>query len=122
MRKGFIFCLVSSARPMHELLRPNLIDQQKAMENQFKGMSKVAFSYEEFKKTRGDLIKTINSSLTKEDKEFLLSIKHTKPNWSIYNFKDFPAVQWKLHNLKSLREKNPAKYQTLCKALEEMLK
>jgi hypothetical protein len=29
------------------------------------------------------------------DKVFLLSIKMGIPDWHIYDFKDFPAAQWK---------------------------
>jgi len=33
-----------------------------------------------------------------------------KPNWHIYDFKGFPAVQWKLMNVERLIAENPKKH------------
>ena len=52
VKKGFLFGLLSSKRPIHELLSPNLIDQRSAMANQFAGMSHEPFTYEGFETTR----------------------------------------------------------------------
>ena len=111
IKAGFIYGLLSSPSPMHELINPNLHDQRKTMESQFTGMSNEAFSYEEFEATRMELLNTVSMALTAEDKEFLLSIKGLKPNWSRYQFQDFPAVRWKIQNLETLRVDNPKKYQ-----------
>ncbi|MGM9853038.1 MAG: nucleotidyl transferase AbiEii/AbiGii toxin family protein [Muribaculaceae bacterium] len=45
IKKGLIFCLLGSDRPVHESFAPNLIDQREEMENQFIGMSDIPFSY-----------------------------------------------------------------------------
>lgn len=121
IKTGFIFCLLGSDRPIHEVIRPNLQDQRLAMINQFEGMSEKPFSYEDFEKTRGHLIETIYSNLTDEDKTFLLSIKNVEPDWSIYDFEKFPAVQWKLQNLQKLKQSNPHKHQEQYEALREKL-
>ncbi len=121
VRKGFIFCLLSGERPFHEMLLPNFKDQRQAMTNQFSGMSNKAFSYEDFEETRMNLVRTVSKSLTQEDKDFLLSFKNCEPDWSIYNFERFPAVQWKLQNLKKLKENNPNKYNDLFEALKRGL-
>ncbi len=110
IRKGFLLCLLCSDRPINEVLVPNFQDQRKAMENQFIGMSDVPFTYEDFERTREQLVKTINQGLTDTDKEFLLSVKNCEPDWSIYDFERFPAVQWKLQNLRKLKESNPDKH------------
>src|SRR5690606_9937515 len=39
IKKGFILFLLSSNRPLHEMLHPNLIDQRETIFNQFEGMS-----------------------------------------------------------------------------------
>jgi hypothetical protein len=49
IKRGIIYGLVSSNRPTHELLAPNLLDQQAAFENQFEGMSTTEFSYADFR-------------------------------------------------------------------------
>ena len=110
IKKGFFLCLLGSDRPIHEIISPNLQDQRATLENHFIGMSNEDFSYEEFETVRRRLIDTIHKSLTKEDKEFLLSVKNLEPDWSIYDFSHFPAIIWKLQNLQRLKENNPEKH------------
>lgn len=121
VREGFIFCLLSGERPFHEILAPSFKDQRQAMTNQFAGMSNKPFDYEDFEQTRVDLVRTISKRLTPDDKKFLLSIKNCEPDWSIYNFENFPAVQWKLQNLKKLKEDNPRKHNDSFAALKRVL-
>jgi hypothetical protein len=121
VRTGFLLCLLCSDRPINEVLVPNFQDQRQAMENQFAGMSDVKFTYDDFERTREQLVETVNKSLTPKDKEFLLSVKNCEPDWSIYDFERFPAVQWKLHNLRKLKESNPDKHKQLYEALKEKL-
>src|SRR5690606_2632366 len=113
IKEGFIFCLLSSNRPLYEILNPHLTDQRHAMENHFNGMSDIPFSYKDFEKTRVELIATVNKSLTKEDKDFLLSFICLEPDWDIYDVEKFPAIRWKLKNLNKLKETNSSKYDEL---------
>src|SRR5690554_2228016 len=110
IKKGFIFYLISSNRPIAEMLKPRYKDQRSVFEKQFIGMTEEPFSYEEYEETRNLLIKTIHQSLTVGDKDFLMSIEKGKPDWSIYGFNDFPAVQWKLMNVERLIAENPKKH------------
>jgi predicted nucleotidyltransferase component of viral defense system len=119
--QGFLLSLVSSDRPIYEILKPNLLDQRPAMENQFNGMTTEVFGYDDFEVTRKKLIMQINESLTAPDKEFLLGFKGLTPDWSIYNFAEFPAVRWKLQNLEKLKNSNPKKYQQQLVLLERHL-
>ncbi|MCF6347865.1 MAG: nucleotidyl transferase AbiEii/AbiGii toxin family protein [Flavobacteriaceae bacterium] len=121
IKKGFLLGLLSSNRPLNEMLYPNFLDQQLAMTNQFEGMSNKPFNYQEFEETREALVDIIHKNLTDRDKEFLLSFKNLTPNWSIYDFEKFPAVQWKLQNLQKLKDSNPIKYIALFKSLKEKL-
>lgn len=122
VRTGFLFGLLSSKRPLHEMLTPNLLDQRSAMANQFEGMSEEVFTYEDFETTRNLLIKTIHENLTDSDKEFLLSFENNTPNWNAYNFEDYPAVQWKLQNLQNLKEDNPEKHREQLELLKSGLR
>ena len=119
IKNGFLLSLLSSNRPINEMLYPNFLDQQLAMTNQFEGMSNEPFNYQDFEETREALVATIHENLTDRDKEFLLSFKNLTPDWSIYDFEKFPAVQWKLQNLQKLKESNSVKYETLFKLLKE---
>lgn len=122
IKKGFLLLLLCSGRPIHEILNPNLINQKEAMVNQFEGMSYEPFTYDDFEKTRTVLINTIQNSLTKIDKDFLLAFNRLEPDWSNYNFEKFPAVQWKLMNLAKLKEQNTIKFDELNSSLLKLLK
>jgi hypothetical protein len=123
VKEGFLLCLLCSDRPINEVISPNFQDQRSALENQFAGMTDNEFSYEEYERIREKLVVTIHENLTDKDKEFLLSVKNTTPDWSIYDFQHFPSINWKLQNLRKLKEKNPEKhkeqYEALKKKLEE---
>jgi predicted nucleotidyltransferase component of viral defense system len=121
IKKGFLLLLLCSSRPTHEILNPNLINQEDAMVNQFLGMSYEPFTYNDFEETRTVLIKTIQNSLTKIDKQFLLAFNRLDPDWGNYNFENFPAVQWKLRNLARLKEQNKAKFDKMNQLLSELL-
>ena len=112
---------MSSNRPTHEMLNPNFLDQRMAFENQFEGMSAIEFSYDEYEATRLQLIETIQSSLNESDKAFLLSLNGLKPDWSIYDFQDFPSVKWKLLNLEKFETENPETYQQQLSELDRVL-
>jgi predicted nucleotidyltransferase component of viral defense system len=121
IKRGFIFGLVGSNRPTHEMLNPNLLDQRMAFENQFEGMSAIEFSYDEYEATRLQLIETIQSSLNESDKAFLLSLTGLEPDWSIYDFQEFPSVKWKLLNLEKFKTENPVTYQQQLSELDKVL-
>lgn len=122
IKKGFMLCLLSSNRPLNEMLQPNFIDQRETMVNQFEGMSSEPFTYEDFEKSRAELIDVVHQNLADKDKEFILSFNKGTPDWSIYDFEQFPAVQWKLQNLNKLKAINVEKFNTLNASLEKLLK
>ncbi len=121
IKYGFLYCLLSNERPIHELLSPNLLDQTAALEKQFSGMSTELFSYNDFQTVRNDLIGSISRLFEDSDKHFLLDFIRGKPDWSLYNFQQFPSIQWKLLNLEKLRLLNLAKFENQFKALEKIL-
>jgi len=121
IKAGFLLCLVSHDRPINEVISPNFLDQRQTMNNYFEGMSDELFTYDEFETTREQLVRAIHEGLTSQDKTFLLSVKNAKPDWSIYDFQRFPAVQWKLQNLKKLKDDNPDKHREQFDRLREKL-
>jgi predicted nucleotidyltransferase component of viral defense system len=118
IKKGFLFYLISSNRPFVEMLFPKFKDQTQAFSNQFAEMTQEKFDYSDYEQTREELVEAVNSILTDEDKTFLVSIEKGAPDWSKYDFSQFPAVQWKLQNIKTLKEQSPDKYEELYKKLE----
>lgn len=121
VKQGFLLLLLSSERPMHELLNPHLLDQRSALENQFSGMTDEYFSYTDYEDTRHRLIDAVRNSLTEYDKKFLLNILALTPDWSVYNFQQFPAVQWKVRNLGKLKQINPMKCRMQYDELKKVL-
>lgn len=121
IKHGFLFGLVSSNRPTHELLNPHLLDQRMAFENQFEGMSAIEFSYDDYEATRLQLIETIQVGLNESDKVFLKSFNSLEPDWSIYDFQAFPSVKWKLLNLEKFKTENLETYQQQLSELERIL-
>ncbi|MBR5253560.1 MAG: nucleotidyl transferase AbiEii/AbiGii toxin family protein [Bacteroidales bacterium] len=113
VKNGFMLCLLGSDKPIIESLQPNDIDQSKVLENQFKGMSDIEFTYEDYEKTRKKLINQVNTSLTETDKAFILSFEEGNPDWSKCSAGDlsnYPSIKWKLQNIINLKETNPLKY------------
>jgi len=122
IKNGFLFFLLCGNRPFHELLAPKRLDQRVVFDSQFSGMTDSSFSYEEFENTRERLIREVNNSLTNSDKEFLLAFADGEPVWSGVDYGIFPAIRWKLLNIKKLRDTNPHKHQEQVELLREALR
>jgi predicted nucleotidyltransferase component of viral defense system len=124
IRIGFMACLLSHSRPIHEMIRPNFQDQRQAFETQFAGMAFTPFSYADFEATRERLVKEMNSAWADSDRAFLLSFKRGEPDWVLLpleNLQRLPAVQWKLQNIQKLMKQNPDKHAEQLRALEDRL-
>lgn len=121
IKKGVIYSFLGSPQPIHTLIIPNRLDQKKVMGSQFVGMTNESFGYFEYETTREKLISALHEVLTEEDKKFLVSFNNLKPDWSIYDFERFPSVQWKLLNLRKLKESDPEKHQQQLDALKAVL-
>lgn len=121
IKTGFLLCLLSSDRHIHKIIKSNFQDQRQVLDNQFVGMTRELFSYDEFETVRDALVENVNTMLTKKDKQFILGFKNVTPDWSIHDFERFPAVQWKLQNLRKLKKANTEKHQLLLKNLAEKL-
>ena len=121
VRKAFLVYLISSPRPIHEVLIPNLKDISETTIQEFQGMVNTEVTPEELKSTRELLINIIKEDLTDEEKHFLIGFKKLAPDWSLLGLeqaKTLPGVQWKILNLKKM---SPQKRNLQCKLLEEKL-
>ena len=119
IKTGFLFFLICGNRPIHELLSPKRLDQRLVFDSQFSGMTDQNFSYEDFEKTREQVILKVNNSLTVRDKEFLLSFVKGEPSWDAADYSMFPAIKWKLHNINKLKIENHQKYQHQIELLQQ---
>lgn len=113
VKDGLILCLLGSDKPIVESLSPNNINQEEALENQFKGMSDIPFTYTDYEQARESIIKKVNDSLTNSDKEFLVSFEDGIPLWEkccAGDLSQYPSVQWKLLNIDKLKKQAPDKH------------
>ena len=119
--KAFVFYLISHSRPMIEVLNPGLQDISQLFENEFAGMTAEDVKLEDLISVRSDLISKIKTSLTDEQKNFILSFKNKKPEWKlsgIDGIENYPSVKWKLMNLEKMEEK---KHKEAVEKLKEYL-
>ena len=70
LKKGVLFCLLSSKRPLHELLEPSFLDLRRVLETQFGGMTDQSFTYDMFEATRNQLIDIVRKGITEEGNTF----------------------------------------------------
>lgn len=109
LKNTFLVYLISSNRPMAELLSPHLADIDELYNAEFLGMTNQQVSLDDLKETRIEMIETISEMLTEQDCEFLLSLKRGDPDWSLFPIKslqdiipNLPAVRWKVLNLNKM--------------------
>jgi hypothetical protein len=121
LKDTFLIYLISSNRPMAELIAPNRLDIKAIYATEFVGMTNTPVSLEQLLAAREQMITTLHRLLTDQDREFLLSVKRGKPNWvlcALPNAANLPAVRWKLHNLTAMQ---PAQHKQALAKLERAL-
>lgn len=119
--QGFLFCLFSSKRPVIEILEPNFLQNEKIIENQFKGMTNEEFSSEMYNQERERLIYSILKLLTVQEKRMIVSIAKGEPEWIYGDWSRFPGIAWKLKNIEILRKNNFQKYKIQIEQTERCL-
>lgn len=70
------------------------------------------------------MVRELQQGLTAEERRFLLSLVAAKPEWSLLgvpHLEHLPGLQWKLHNLKKLKESNAIKFAKQSEALARQL-
>ena len=83
VKDGLFLCLLGSDKPIIESLCPNDINQEEALEHQFKGMTDIPFTYKDYESSRNDIIRKVNACLTDEDKDFIISFEEGSPQWEL---------------------------------------
>ena len=121
IKAGFLYALLSSKRPIQEILFPNFTDQSQTFVRQFEGMTLEPFTYQDFENTRIKVLEVIHRSLSTKDKDFIIGFEATEPDWTVYDFEKYPSVQWKLQNLIKLKTNNSQKHLEGVNLLKENL-
>jgi len=107
IRKAFVVYLASHSRPMNELLAPNWKDISEVFHKEFVGMTTEPTELSSLLKARDKMLLTLKQDLTKEEKQFLISIKEGSPDWYILGIKgleNLPGLQWKLSNILKMNQ------------------
>lgn len=105
LRKALLVYMVSHNRPIAELLRPHFKDISGLYAGEFQSMAREDVSLQALETTRESLVNLVHSSLTEQERHFLLAFKRRTPDWSLLELdgiEHLPAVQWKLHNLSKM--------------------
>ncbi len=122
---GFLVYLMSSPRPMSELLAPNMLDLSPSFNGEFIGMTATGVTLEALEQARSDLINTIAGFMTPDDRDFLIGFKRGEPDWQAFRYpqaSELPAVRWKLLNLERMStDKRAAAERRLTDVLDKML-
>lgn len=121
LRKALIIYIASHNRPMAELLRPKFKDISDIYRGEFLAMTEQAVELADLESTRVQLVNLINSSLTHNERAFLLSFKARKPDWSLLGLpgvENLPAIQWKQINLAKMA---PGKHEQAYLLLQQVL-
>lgn len=122
LRKVFLVYLISHPRPIAEVILPTHKDIRNLFEGEFLRMTEIPVTVEELEEARKDLIHILHSSLTDDEKRFLLSFKAKTPEWTLLGLEgidQLPAVRWKMINLEKMpKDKHEKALRTLQAILE----
>jgi len=103
--RTFIVYLISHNRPMAELLAPRPVDIRQGHWDEFESMTRQPVTRNELSSAREELLASIRSGLTKDDRDFLMSVKKRRPRWELLGLPgadELPSVRWKLLNLERM--------------------
>lgn len=118
----FVVYLAGHNRPVHEVLFSTPQPMEEIFKNDFLGMTSESISLDDLLNTQERLMTELPQALTKNQRNFLLSLVKATPDWSLLPFnhlQDMPAIKWKLHNLSNLKSKNPTKFRFQHEELEQ---
>jgi hypothetical protein len=113
IRRAFVVYLVSSSRPVHEVLFPALRDIRRDYELSFQGMTAEPVPLDALLAARERMVRELQRGLDDNERRFLLSLVAGAPDWSLLNIahlEHLPGIRWKLHNLAQLQKTNAKKF------------
>lgn len=121
MVESFTAYLACHNRPVDEVLFPTEKDIAEAYLNQFVGMTAVEVSLDRLLMARQRLMRDLPRQLTEGQRTFLRSLVRVEPDFvalALPRLERLPAMQWKLMNLRNLRDRNRRKFEQQVDALE----
>jgi hypothetical protein len=121
--KGFIALLLSHNRPPHELLHPVPKDQSAVFAKEFSGMTDQPYTYRRHNEVFARLVPVIRQGILPYAKAIadFMNLDETTLEHQIPGLRRLPAIQWKLHNLATLKSGNPVKFNQQLASLRALL-
>jgi hypothetical protein len=104
------------------MFSPRITPLARAFNAEFNGMTLSPATADDLETARARLITDLRVLLTDRDREFLLSVKKSTPNWMLFahpQAERLPAVQWKLQNIARIA---PEKRNAAISRLEAVLR
>lgn len=108
LRQALVIYIACDSKPISEMLNPIKIDIQPLYNREFKDMTINSVPIDELINARDILFKTLRTSLTDNERKFLLSVKLGEPDYSLMSFANLqllPALQWKILNVAKMDKK-----------------
>ena len=109
---AFVYYLLSSNRPVHELLDPNFMDIKASFKSTFDGMQNRNVTIGDLESTREELVKKIRKKMNDNLKKLIITVLELQPQFELYKASDlsvFPSIRWKIHNLEKMDKKKREK-------------
>lgn len=107
LKDVFLFYLISSARPFHELLSPKKQPIKTLFEQKFLGMNFEKITIEDLDDAYNTLVKKLKESIEENDIELLRTILQLNPQWhlsKIKNIENYPSIKWRMLNVEKMSE------------------
>lgn len=109
-RKALIIYMLSSSRPINELLNPNINKFEKTSLSNLQEMifGNSSLTLNDLNDIRFKTIQIVNETLLPNEKEFIISFLKGIPQWYLLEMPNnklekLPSIQWKLYNLNKLK-------------------
>jgi predicted nucleotidyltransferase component of viral defense system len=123
LRQAFVVYLASHHRPMAELLAPRAKALRATFDSEFAGMPREPIAVEILEGVQAAFPGQLLSSLSANERRFLLSIKRGEPDWSLLpipHLSELPALRWKLVNIERMKQ-SAAQHRKAVDALRTVL-
>jgi hypothetical protein len=120
----FVAYLACHNRPIHEVLFPHVKDIGREYADNFAGMTGVDIPKAHLEGVRTHMLDELPRRLTPGQRQFLVTLARAKPDFAalgLPQLEPLPGMQWKLANLRKLRDSNPAKLEAQADELERRL-
>ncbi len=121
--RATLIYLISSGRPMHELLDPSPIDLSDIYAREFDGMTAEPLPLEALYKARENLVSKLRVKLVGDAAAFLEGLHNCEQDFDLIGLPqaaELPAVRWKLLNLEKFKADDPKRHAEQLDALRAL--